>query len=871
MTPNVVDAKRQARDLLDQSPDARKVLETVEKFKEKLQFGAARYLLANIIDRFPGHLALRQQLALCTYKDEDRLPQQRLEEALEILEALNLRKPDKADAETLRLGGAIYKRLWEHTGSLEFLYEAKALYLAGYHKDPDEDQGYGGVNAALILDILAARAKTIARRNGLDSDEGTALAKEARALRQDMKHRLVAAAEQHPQHADSYWFAATLAEVHFGLQEYTEAEQWLNKAHTAHPLEWERQSTFRQLVFLARMQDQIAPRDDEPLEGCWKVLCALLENDEKRTRCALSCARGKVGLALSGGGFRASLFHLGVLARLAEMDVLRSVEALSTVSGGSIVGAHYYLEVQKLLKEKTDQNITRDDYINIVQWVIKDFLAGVQRNMRMRMLANPLANFRMLFSDRYTTSHRLGELYDREIYSRVQDSHNAGFRRMSELLIQPLGESANFSPKFSNWRRRAKVPVLLLNATSLNTGHAWQFTARWMGEPPGLLGDQVDKNQRLRRMYYEQTPSEDHQHYQLGHAVAASACVPGLFDPLVLKDLYKEDYTVRLVDGGVHDNQGVAGLLDEGVSMILCSDAAGHMDDVKSPSGDRLQTLIRTSSVLMDRVREAQYQDLAGRVDSRALEGLFFIHLKQDLSSQPVDWIGCQDPSPAVKNKPVTDYGIAPDLQRLLAGIRTDLDAFSDVEAYALMLSGYKMTEYQFNELQKEYEKHGEKGNWGGFDITTAQRKDWLFLALEELMGQKSDSKDPRRHDLKRQLEAGSSLFLRLAKLDSAARWFGIIVLAVILFLLVYLVYMTWNMSGLSGLTVGALVVTVIMVMLGGLFPATKWLQPMNFLKRWLWQLGLATVGAAIGNFGLLVDCFLLKRGSLERLLEHKD
>ena len=36
-----------------------------------------------------------------------------------------------------------------------------------------------------------------------------------------------------------------------------------------------------------------------------------------------------------------------VLARLAEMDVLRSVEVLSTVSGGSIVGAHYYLEVKK--------------------------------------------------------------------------------------------------------------------------------------------------------------------------------------------------------------------------------------------------------------------------------------------------------------------------------------------------------------------------------------------------------------------------------------------------------------------------------------------------------------------------------------------
>lgn len=52
---------------------------------------------------------------------------------------------------------------------------------------------------------------------------------------------------------------------------------------------------------------------------------------------------GKLGLALSGGGFRASFFHLGVLARLAEEGLLRQVEVISTVSGGSIIGAAYYV------------------------------------------------------------------------------------------------------------------------------------------------------------------------------------------------------------------------------------------------------------------------------------------------------------------------------------------------------------------------------------------------------------------------------------------------------------------------------------------------------------------------------------------------
>jgi NTE family protein len=48
-----------------------------------------------------------------------------------------------------------------------------------------------------------------------------------------------------------------------------------------------------------------------------------------------------LGLALSGGGFRATAFHLGVLKRLRELGLLAQVDALSTVSGGSIAGAYW--------------------------------------------------------------------------------------------------------------------------------------------------------------------------------------------------------------------------------------------------------------------------------------------------------------------------------------------------------------------------------------------------------------------------------------------------------------------------------------------------------------------------------------------------
>ena len=45
----------------------------------------------------------------------------------------------------------------------------------------------------------------------------------------------------------------------------------------------------------------------------------------------------QTGLALSGGGFRATLFHLGAIWRLNEMAMLPEVGRVSSVSGGSIV------------------------------------------------------------------------------------------------------------------------------------------------------------------------------------------------------------------------------------------------------------------------------------------------------------------------------------------------------------------------------------------------------------------------------------------------------------------------------------------------------------------------------------------------------
>src|SRR5262249_54793417 len=146
------------------------------------------------------------------------------------------------------------------------------------------------------------------------------------------------------------------------------------------------EATARHLAMLARMQEGDSVREVAQ-SPAWRCLRPLVGSNVLSLQAA---TLGKVGLALSGGGFRAALFHVGVLAHLAELDALRGVEVILCVSGGSIVGGHYYLEVRKLLQEKNDDDITREDYIAIVQRIERDLLAGVQRNIRWRVASEAL-------------------------------------------------------------------------------------------------------------------------------------------------------------------------------------------------------------------------------------------------------------------------------------------------------------------------------------------------------------------------------------------------------------------------------------------------------------------------------------------------
>ena len=158
----------------------------------------------------------------------------------------------------------------------------------------------------------------------------------------------------------------------FGLGCYSEAAAAL-KASAKRPEIWRLQSTAQQFAMLAQLRDK-RPLENPELRAVFDVLLP------GATQAVSSSLIGKVGLALSGGGFRASFYHLGVLARLAELDVLRHVDVLSCVSGGSIVGACYWLMLRNRLLKAAP--MTQGDYISLVQELIEHFNSAVAQNLR---------------------------------------------------------------------------------------------------------------------------------------------------------------------------------------------------------------------------------------------------------------------------------------------------------------------------------------------------------------------------------------------------------------------------------------------------------------------------------------------------------
>lgn len=558
------------------------------------------------------------------------------------------------------------------------------------------------INIAFVSDLLANQLRKIPRVSAAQGMPRRieSLCKTA----EDSRRALIAAFAREQVSSDvctsesaraSWWRMVTLAEAHLGLGETALAMEHFSGAWTVHR-QWQTPRWWSEIaVRQAATLSAILPVPTDPAVAADQAASRAraigrligVEADDLPTT-----PGSRVGLALSGGGFRAAFFHLGVLACLAEWDLLRSVEVISCVSGGATVGAMLQLHLRRRLQESKDP-IPQDEYIRIVEGLIQEFLSGVQRNIRARLLSNPIAILRMLLPTGWTRSHQLARLYDKHLLLRVAERPRWDKSMTTDLLVRPFGvgsDAKELPARSENFARRSKIPMLVLSATTLNTGHAWHFTGTWMGEPPGSVDPESNASERLRRVHYADAPTRYVAGVPLAECVAASSAVPGAFPPMPLRRLYP-GRTVYLTDGGLRDNQGFEALLDQECSHIIASDGSGQIDAESDPASSVFATLSRSSQIAQARVRESQIERLRALEASGVIQNYTIVHLRGGIPVHTIDWNGCEEPADEVREaRSESPEVLPPQIQEAAAKIRTDLDAFNDLESDTLMYAGYE-------------------------------------------------------------------------------------------------------------------------------------------------------------------------------------
>ena len=689
-----------------------------------------------------------------------------------------------------------------------------------------------------------------------------------------------------PKLKNNKWAVATVAEACFGLGLYGQAKQFIRQFladKTTQP--WEVRTFNQQLLSIAYLQiirkkwyadykakqlereakegKDEADTDYPDIDDLEKHISYV--NGKQINEClnqfkesyggsvAAVCddserKNNKWGLALSGGGFRASLFHIGVLAALAEENQLKNIEVLSCVSGGSIIGAYYYLKLKLLFENKTDNEIDKQDYINLVKEIETDFLKGVQSNLRMRIFSNLWLNIKIIFFKNYSRTHRLGELYEKYLFKKIlkdknifnEDGrysdllkNNKGKIFMSDLFINPKlqpGEQFIFST--DNWLRTHKVPQLILNATSVNTGHNWQFTASYMGEPPGSIEADIDVKPRLRRMYYDDAP-KNYRKFRLGYAVGASSCVPVMFHPMPMNNLYP-GIDLQLIDGGLNDNQGIRSLLETECVNMIVSDASGQLPTGKAAINNEASLFFRADNILQERLRELQFKDVKERADTTQIAFLLNLHLKKGLQQEPISWLYCADPPRTIYDintdgkTDLTQYGVLRNVQLRLSQIRTDLDSFSDTEAYALMYSGWSQTKLRYHpNLNMDNGAHTESG--------------WKFLAIKPFV-----TNQEQAATIDTLLSAGKYLVFKLWYVSNIIRWFLIALGLASVALLIALTVIHWGdkICWQTSITVKG-IVWIVAVYVIGFF--SKLLANLLDYKGYVWKKIFDVIVAVVG------------------------
>jgi hypothetical protein len=283
LTQDKNDIVKEATEILrGKSRTPKEILDLAKELKAAQQFGYARRILARArrspaLSEDPSlRLKIQQQSALCTYKDPDLPADSRLDRGLEILREIE-DLSNTRDQETLGLAGAIYKRKWEIDNQKPQLERALFYYLRGYAEGAENDQGYTGINAAYILDLLAHQEDEEAERAKVpaDSPERSRIElrrEQAARIREEIIEKVAPLVEAPGTNwlQGKWWFYSTVAEALFGLggrgneEHYDTALAYLERGRIeTDPPEWEFESTVRQLASLARLQTPVGAGANE--------------------------------------------------------------------------------------------------------------------------------------------------------------------------------------------------------------------------------------------------------------------------------------------------------------------------------------------------------------------------------------------------------------------------------------------------------------------------------------------------------------------------------------------------------------------------------------------------------------------------------
>ena len=279
-------------------------------------------------------------------------------------------------------------------------------------------------------------------------------------------------------------------------------------------------------------------------------------------------------LCLSGGGYRAMVFHIGVIWRLYETGLLKDIKRISSVSGGSITAGQLALAWREL---SFDPDRIKSDFIPKFVEPLRAF-AGVTIDAESVILGTLLPG---------SVGDRIAKAYDEHLF------HGKTLQDMPD------------EPRF------------VINATNVQSGALWRFMKRYM------------RDYRVGKVDKPKVP--------LAQAVAASSAFPPVLSPFELRlrdadfvpgtglDLQRPPFTTRVVlsDGGVYDNLGLETAWKRH-QTVLVSDAGGKIEAEEEPETDWARHSYRVLNLIDNQVRSLRRRQVIDSFKSKARKGAYW-------------------------------------------------------------------------------------------------------------------------------------------------------------------------------------------------------------------------------------------------------